>query len=346
MQLGEQSDQPCYSARLLKPFMAAIEQRAKLPEPTIRWFAAVDPDERVHVTAVHTMLDAALALTKDELLGVRASKLSALGDAGLLDYVMSSAETVRAALEAAARYMRLLNDTLDFSLTVEGDRAIAKLSSRVVLPAVAEDFQTCGMISNQAACWPEGMLEDMDVWFRHREPSDVEAYREALGPVRLHFQAPLSGFGFPARLLDARLKSSDPRLHDVLRRVADASIARLPKPESITERVRALISTQLASGTFSLEQTARKLHMSPRTLGRRLSEEGTTFKGLIDETRKALALHYVASRDVDLSQVAMMAGFTETPSFYRAFRRWTGTTPTRYRWRHRGDPRALGIPAR
>lgn len=342
MQVGAMSDQPCYSARLLKPFLAAIQQQASLPEATLRWFSSVDPDERVHVAAVHTMLDAALALTKDELLGVKASKVSAVGDVGLFDYVMSTAATPRAALQAAARYTRLLNDTLDLSLDEKGERAVVTLSTGVVLPALAEDYQLCAIISNQApSWWPSGQVDDMDVWFRHGPPRDREAYRDALGNVRLHFQAPLSGFGFPRHLLDRAQPKHDAKLHDVLCRYAQISIGNLPKPASTTERVRAVISTQLAHGPISLEQTARKLHMSPRTLGRRLSEEGTSFKGLIDDMRKSLALHYVAARDVDLAQIASMAGFTETPSFYRAFRRWTGTTPTRYRWHHRGDPRAL-----
>lgn len=287
------------------------------------------------------MLEEVLALTKDELLGVKAGQLSVPGDAGLFDFVLSSAETLRAAFESATRYIRLLNDALDCTLEVRGDRAIVRFESRVVLPAIAEDYQTCAMISNHAPCWPAGIRDDMDVWFRHREPARAELYLEALGPVRVHFQAPISGFGVASRLLDAPLATSNPKLHEVLRSYAELSLATLPKPASTTERVRALVAEHLASGEFSLEDTARALNVSPRTLGRRLTHEGTTFKGIVDELRKNLALHYVATRDTDLCEIAALAGFTETPSFYRAFRRWTGTTPTKYRWAHRVGPRVL-----
>jgi AraC-like DNA-binding protein len=341
VRMVEETDNPCYSARLLKPFTTVLEAEGRLPTAVKNWLSSIDPDERVHVSAVHTMLEAALTLTNDELLGVKASKLSSLGDAGLLDFVMSSADDLRSALEVAERYMRLLNDTLDFVLDVTGERAVVRLDNRVMLPAIAEDYQTCGLITSQASSWPDGMLEDMDVWFRHKAPGDLSAYHEALGPARLHFQAPISGFGFPSRLLDAPLRSRNAKLHDVLRRYADMSLASLPKPESVTERVKSLVASQLATGDFSLEDTARTLHMSPRTLGRRLADEGTTFKGIVDETRRGVALHYVAARDVGLSEVALLAGFTETPSFYRAFRRWTGTTPSQYRRKHRGDLRGL-----
>jgi Helix-turn-helix domain len=74
---------------------------------------------------------------------------------------------------------------------------------------------------------------------------------------------------------------------------------------------------------------------------RRLADEGTTFKELVDDMRKMVALRTVAGHDVGLSEIALLAGFTETPSFYRAFRRWTGVTPSQYRYTHRGDLRGL-----
>jgi AraC-like DNA-binding protein len=333
--------QPCYSARLTTAFLAVLRDTGIIPEPALRWFAALDPDERVHVSAVHTMLEATVKISGDELLGVKAAARSSIGDVGIFDFVLSSAATLRAALDNAGRYMRLLNDTLTFTLEVSGDRAIARFENSVVLPRSAEDFQTCGFISTQVPSWPEGMLDDMDVWFRYAPPPSLDAYREVLGPARLHFHSPMSGFGFPARLLDEPLRGHDPKLHEVLRRYAESTLAALPQRESVTEKVRRYLVERLATGDISLEQAARTLRMSSRTLGRRLSEEGTTFKNLVDDTRRAIALRYVAGHDLGLSEVALLSGFTETPSFYRAFRRWTGMTPTKYRWTHSGDLRGL-----
>jgi AraC-like DNA-binding protein len=341
MEVVPPSGQPCYSARLLAPFMAVLRGDTRISKAAFEMFEALDAEERVRVSAVHSMLEAAVSITKDEFLGVKASRHVSHGDAGILDFVMSSAATLRAAIESARRYIRLINDTLDFAVELDDDAALVKLECRVVLPPAAEDFQICSLIASQAPVWPEGLLEELDVWFRHAPPSDPQPYHDVLGPVRLHFHAPLSGFGFPARFLDAPLKSSDTKLHELLRRYADSSLAALPQPESVTEKVRRLIVEQLASGEFSLEEAARRLRMSSRTLGRRLSEEGTTFKSLVDDTRKRIALRYVAGHDLGLAEVALLSGFTETPSFYRAFRRWTGMTPSKYRWTHRGDLRGL-----
>ncbi|MDB4975451.1 MAG: Transcriptional regulator, AraC family [Myxococcaceae bacterium] len=336
--------QPCYSARLLRPFLEAVREQAALPEATWAWLSGVDADERIHVSAVHMLLEAALQLTGDELLGLHASARLTMGDVGIFDFVLSSSPTLRVALENAARYLRLLNDTMDFSLEVEGERAIARFETQIALPAAAEDFRTCGLIRNHAPAWPSGMLAETEVWFRHAAPATPTAlaeYERVLGPARPHFGAPLAGFGFPARYLDLPLATRDARLQDVLLRYAEGSLESLPQPESVTERVRRFVEEQLASGNFSLEAAARHLHMSSRTLGRRLSDEGTTFKNLLDEMRKRVALRYVASHDLGLGEVASLAGFTETPSFYRAFRRWTDMTPSRYRAMHRVDLRSL-----
>jgi len=336
MELAQDNGQPCYSARLLKPFTAVLREENGIPKSVLKWLAALDPDDRVHVASVHQMLEAAVALTHDESLGLQACSQTSTGDVGLFDFVVSSATTVRSALESAGRYMRLLNDTLEFALETEGDRAFVRLDNRVVLPTPAEDFQSCGIIWNQANSWPEGMLEDTDVWFRHGPPQNLEPYRAVLGAARLHYHSPRSGFSFPSRFLDAPLRTCDPKLHDILRNYADTTIAELPQPASVTERVRRIILEQLTANDLGQQETAQKLGMSSRTLSRRLSQEGTTFRDLVDDARKRIALRYLAEHDLSIAEIAVLAGFYDAPSFFRAFRRWTGVTPREYRRSHRG----------
>lgn len=341
MQMVSTAGQPCYSARLVAPFVDVLRKQAVIPEASLRWLAALDPDARVNVIAVNTLLDAAIQLTGDPLLGLKATERLSLGDAGLFDFIMSSARSVRDALDSASRYMRLLNDTAVWKSEVEGERVRVRLESTLTLNAAAEDFALVGLICNQSPSWPEGMLEELDVWLAHAPPGDLAPYRERLGPVRLHFSATETGFGFPARFLEQELRNADPRLHSLLRGYGETTLAALPHAESVTEKVRNFILEQLAPGNFGLDDAARRLRMSARTLGRRLAEEGTTFKQLVDDARKSVALRLVAGHELGLSEVALLAGFSETPSFYRAFRRWTGLTPNQYRSAHRGDLRAL-----
>ena len=108
-------------------------------------------------------------------------------------------------------------------------------------------------------------------------------------------------------------------------------LAELPRARPLTERVRSAILAELAGGNPSITVVAPRLHISPRTLERRLEREGTTFSTLLDDLRKRLALRYVASRDLELAEIAFLLGFSKTTAFHRAFKRWTGQTPLYYR---------------
>lgn len=94
-----------------------------------------------------------------------------------------------------------------------------------------------------------------------------------------------------------------------------------------TDRIRAVLTEALPSGQVGLGGVARRLGVSSRTLQRRLRDEGTSFKAVVDTTRESLALHYLRRTRLTATEIAYLLGFDEATSFFRAFQRWTGTTP-------------------
>jgi AraC-like DNA-binding protein len=149
--------------------------------------------------------------------------------------------------------------------------------------------------------------------------------------ARLQFGAEFNGFVFQESLLDVPLPRADAGLHAVLRRHGDVLLAELPKAEKVADKLRKLISQELSHGEPSASFAAHALRMSGRTLARKLEREGTTFKTVLDDTRRVLALHYLAEQTVDVTAIAMQLGFAHTSAFFRAFRRWTGSSPLEYR---------------
>lgn len=113
---------------------------------------------------------------------------------------------------------------------------------------------------------------------------------------------------------------------ELRRRLAD-----LEGDASYQERTRAVLLEGLPSGQFAVELVARRLAVSPRTLQRRLREEGTSFKDVVGATRESLARHYLSRSKLGFAEIAYLLGFEEPNSFFRAFHRWTGTTPERLR---------------
>jgi AraC-like DNA-binding protein len=291
----------------------------------------IDPDERIPVTTVHRLLEAAAELTRDPDLGLKAARRTSLGDGGALDYLLSTSPTVKDAVEVAGRYMRLVNDTLAIRLELDEGDALVRLDNTVMLPRAAADFQMGSIFWNHARHWLRNVVTEVVVSFAHAAPLERAEYDRTFGPAEVRFGAPFSGFLLRRSHLAVPLELADPKLHDVIAKHAQQLMSELPGAESVTERARAVAARELAHGNPNAMHVATELGMSVRTLGRKLADEGTTFKDVLDDLRKSIALQYVAGRDLPLSDVALLLGFSETTVFHRAFRRWTGQTPLEYR---------------
>lgn len=315
--------------QLLRPFMRALEEAGI--EALRSADAEPDPDERLPVSVAHQLLKNAVELSGDEDLGLKAVQRVRFGDVGALDYVVASGGTVEEALKAAARYMRLVNDALDVQLETRDDRAYLRLENTVVLPRAAADFQLGALFWNYFRSWLDGDLSGLTLWFAHPRPAAAGEYERTFLSATLRFSQECYGFSFDAALLRRPVPRADPRLHAIIRQHAEHVLAALPDVQSVTGQVRRIVTEELAGGNPSAEHVARRLGMSTRTLGRSLEDEGTTFKDLLEEVRKRLALRYVLSSDFGLAEVALLLGYAQTGPFHRAFRRWTGSTPLAYR---------------
>jgi AraC-like DNA-binding protein len=329
------TDQPCYAARLSRPFVNVMRRDPRVAPDSLRWLEQLDADERVPASTINQVLAAAETFTGDPCLGLKAAREMSFGDAGALDYAIGSAENLGAALSVLGRYMRLISDPLRITLEQREESALVRLESTVPLPRSAMDFALAGLLWNHAGAWPEEAVRALHVWFPYAAPRDPQEHRLTLGQAQLHFNAAFLGFGFPARCLAAPLRTTDANLHEILSRHAEREIAALPRPLELVERVRELIIAELPKGDANAFGLASELQMSRRTLNRRLEQQGTSVRVLLDEVRKQLSLRYL-TQDVSIPEIALLTGFSEAAAFYRAFRRWTDQTPAEYRRTRRG----------
>jgi AraC-like DNA-binding protein len=315
---------------MLRPYGRLLRRYPQIDSQLLDRMEVFEPDARVPIAPMLELLRGTVQLTGDEDLGLKAAREIAEGDYGAIEYMVSSASCMRETIELLGHYLPLINDALSFKLRVEGERAIVQLDSSVALPRAAADFQSAAFY---VATLQRGHAIDPDyeAWFKHAEPRDTSEYQRTFAPGRLRFRAPFNGFVFNASLLEQPTAAADPKLHEVLRKYADVLISELPKSESVSDRVRAQIREKLANRGSSVTRIARALAMSRRTLARKLEQEGTTFSELLEETRHQLALRYVQSPALELTEIAFLLGFSQTGPFHRAFKRWTGQTPREYR---------------
>ena len=321
--------EPCFSLRLVLPFLKVIGGQKGISEELIAKLSAMTPDERLPVSLLLRWLDSAVAISGDPDLGLKAVLRVERGGYDVIEYTGRSASNWGEALELMLRYIRLVNEAADFSLQVRERRAFVELRSRVPLNRAASDFQAATVCA-AARAWL-GSLEGFEIWLTYAQPADLSVYRELFGDAPVHFGAAQDAVSFDRGLLDVAMKTADPKLNAVLRRHAEHLISELPEPRWLTGEVRQLLLNLIPAGKTNADYVSTRLGMSRRTLTRHLEREGVTYKDLLEQARRELAYQYLSNKTADIQQVAFLLGYSATAAFSRAFRRWSGQSPAEYR---------------
>jgi AraC-like DNA-binding protein len=256
------------------------------------------------------------------------------GAFGVLDYAVRAAPTVRAALERLVRYNRLVYDAAVFRLVRRGEGLRIEHGMRspdAHQSRHSAEFTLASMVRlaselTGAAIHPE------EIAFRHPRPESpvaLVAHETAFGRTP-RFLRETNSVVFASIDLQRPILSADPVLARLIERHAEALLAELPVPTaSIADRVRRMLMQGLGhADASSLKAVAAGLHMSARSLQRKLGSAGVTFDALLDEVRRELALRYLADPEIAIGEVAYLLGFSEPSPFHRAFKRWTGMTPS------------------
>jgi AraC-like DNA-binding protein len=141
----------------------------------------------------------------------------------------------------------------------------------------------------------------------------------------------------PASLLDTPCARADESIIAVLDRYAADRMEADLVSDDIVDRVRSTLGDELKGGEPTATQLASRLTMSVRTLSRSLAAAGTSYRQVLDDLRRELALRHLAGNRFSISEIAFLLGFVELTSFTRAFKRWTGETPAEFRRRTRSS---------
>jgi AraC-like DNA-binding protein len=139
-----------------------------------------------------------------------------------------------------------------------------------------------------------------------------------------------AGVVLPREVVDVPLKMADPEAFREAALICQRELDKLTANESLAARVRRLL-LEKENGFPSLPVTARILRMTPRTLHRRLVDEGTSFHALLEDVRRTLALEHVKSGRFTIEEIAYRLGYSDLANFRRAFRRWESVPPSAYR---------------
>lgn len=165
----------------------------------------------------------------------------------------------------------------------------------------------------------------LKVVFARARPVDLQPYRDRLR-TRLQFDSDHTGVYLPRHTLDQPVPGADPKIRRQLAAKVEAATA-----TDLLVRLHRALRLMLLSGGSSGDHVAQQLSIHRRTLHRRLKAQGTTFQEVLDGVRWEISRQLLANTEVPLEEVAAATGYADPSTFVRAFHRWSGTTPARWR---------------
>jgi AraC-like DNA-binding protein len=311
----------------------AILRRAGLPH------AALEGDSRTPIADYAALYNHAVAELRDEGFNLFSVPLRP-GTFEFLCRGVVGAATLGEALERAARFLALVLPDMEVTLTRKGREAHMVIAERRRLRARAADprrvfaFEWLLRLLHGLACWlaARGLTLD-EVRFPYPRPAHAADYA-LVYTERSSFGAPVLEAHFDAAFLDLPVRRGEADLAAFLEGAPGKISMLYRRDREIARSVREALSGSLAAAP-GFEALARHLHLSPRTLHRRLADEGTSYRAVKDAVRREQAFQRLEKTDQSIAAIAADLGYSEPSAFFRAFVGWTGVAPFVYRKRNK-----------
>lgn len=275
----------------------------------------------------------AATLVGDDCFGCHLGQQTDTRELGIIHYIFSASATALDAVKNLIRYNQLVNSMTSLSLDETDRQVTIEVRFRLGLEGFQRHIAEWGPTTIVAALrhLTGTHLVPRGVNFVHQRTSGIGTFEAFFGcPVR--FGANRQGMTFARSALSAPVRTADRHLLDILSSVCEEALKKRKVASTPTRaKVEAALLEHLPHGKASAIVAAKALHMSPRSLARRLAEEGTTYAETLEHLRRDLAMHYLEDKKIGVSQIAWLLGYSEVTSFNHAFRRWMSSSPKEVR---------------
>ncbi|MBX3250118.1 MAG: AraC family transcriptional regulator [Myxococcales bacterium] len=287
-----------------------------------------DPSARLPLPTFIALIERARAMTGEPGLGFYAGLQMRIASHGYLGLAAMTARTIGEALAIAIRFAPTRTRAISLRLDVDDDEAALVLVEHTDLGTARDAF----VFALLTGIWKIGdaltgapVEGSAEVAFD--EPAYFARFAKLAPPVR--FGRPSTRLLFRRAHLETPLVTGDPAASRLTLEQCERELEALGLGAHLSQRVQALLPAP-DGGVRTLDEVARAVHVSPRTLKRRLADEGTSFSALVDAHRHRRALDLLAG-SLSLDEIASRLGYSDLANFSRAFRRWTGASPGAWR---------------
>lgn len=318
---------------------AALEERGHPADELLERFGLdasrlAEPQGRLSIPRFMRLGHAAIQLCGDPALGLSMGRLSRLGHLGLAGVCAAQAPNLREAARVLTRYERLYASNYRGQSSFHEDSRGAWLRfysispynayNRFVVDSVLAGWRT--YLGHLAG----GSMSVDKVQIEFTAPDYAERYADFFGcPVE--FEADANQLRLSLDSLALRNSDHCPSTWRQLLDLCERELQQLTRTRSLRERITQLLGPLLHGREPDLEEVATRLQMPSWTLRRKLAEEGTQFRAILNDTRRDLAMAYIRDTELAFGEIAYLLGFASAEAFQRAFKRWSGSTPGEFR---------------
>lgn len=293
------------------------------------------PDVRVPTEQYYRLWGVTMAQLRDPSFPLRLVEQMDTASFDALGFAVVTSATFGEAFGRIRRYLPFATDGATWGLEYEGDVAALTFeqhTARTPDHRFVDEFSLAHLVivgrKLTTVSW-----DVHDVRFQHAAPPDRTAL-EQFFRAPIVFGASRTELRLLRSVLDLPFPKADARMAAFFDRHIEAVLRRTHTTNEFITSVRRLLAASLMHNAYSLDDLARELAVSPRTLRRRLVGEGVTYSSLLDDVRRELAEGYLRDRRMSLGEIAFALGYSESATFHRAFRRWYDMTPIEYREAH------------
>ncbi|HWU68206.1 MAG TPA: AraC family transcriptional regulator [Stenotrophobium sp.] len=293
--------------------------------------ALADPNARYSVAGTTRLWRLAVAATADEAFGLTVARHVNQTTFHALGYSLNASTTLREAFERMLRYFRLVTDAADLAFEPDGERYlfVIRTQGQGAEPAPEAVDAFAFLVTRLCRGLYRREFSPLEVALQRAAPRNIAAFERAFR-APLSFGAKRNALWFAREVFEQKLEGANPELARHNDEIAVRYLAQM-QTQNLRARVHAVLIEQLPLGEPSQERTAAALHLSVRNFQRKLAEEGASYSELLNDTRRDLALSYIRDPGYSLGEITYLLGFSDASSFTRAFRRWTGQSPSTYR---------------
>lgn len=289
-----------------------------------------DPDARYSYSGMTRLWQLATEHTGDPCIGLKAASHWHPTSMHALGYAWMASGTLKDALQRLVRYLHLLSTAVE--LVLEEDDEVVRLVfplTKISVPAEQAMDAALAVIVGMCRTSYGNKFRPLEISMRRAEPTCAEEF-SAYFCAPVNYSASVDAITFYRQQLEEKLPTANAELARINDQIVMDYLADLDS-NNISFQVKSKIIELLPSGNINEECIAQSMNKSLRSLQRKLTEQGVSYKSLLESTREELGKQYISSSKYSISEVAYLLGFSEPGNFSRAFKRWTGQSPSYFR---------------